>query len=70
MTKRVLRSTSVAIALHALAEEQVAFPVAGHGPVVGFGGPFADVERAAELALAVHDRVAARAGASCARERR
>ena len=45
---------------HPLAEEQVAFPVAGHRPVVGLGGPFADVERAAELALAVHHRVAQR----------
>ena len=34
--------------------------MAGHGPVVGFGGPFPNVERAAQLALAVHHRVALR----------
>ena len=28
--------------------------MAGHGPVVGFGGPFPNVERAAQLALTVH----------------
>ena len=54
---------------HAFAEEQVAFPMAGHGPVVRLGGPFADVERAAELALAVHDRVAAGPAGACARRR-
>jgi hypothetical protein len=46
--------------VHSLAEQQVAFPVAGHGPVVGFGGPLPNVDRAAELALPVHHTVAAR----------
>ena len=30
---------------HAFAEDQVAFPVAGHCAVVGFGWPFGDVQR-------------------------
>ena len=70
MTKRVLRSTSVAIALHPFAHEQVAFPMAGHRPVVGFGGPFANVERAAQLTLPVHHRVAARSAGARVRDRR
>jgi hypothetical protein len=45
---------------HALAHEEVAFPMAGHGTVVGFGRPFTDVEHAAQLALTVHHRVAPR----------
>ena len=35
---------------HALAEEQVAFPVAGHRPVLGLGGSLTDVDGASELA--------------------
>ena len=32
--------------------------MAGHGAVFGFGGPFPNVQRAAQLALTVHHRVA------------
>jgi hypothetical protein len=39
---------------HPLPEDQIAFPVAGHGPIVGLGGPFADVDGPAKLALVVH----------------
>jgi hypothetical protein len=46
--------------VHALAHEQVAFPVAGHGTVVRFGGSFTNVERGSQLTLAVHHRVASR----------
>ena len=31
------------------ADDQVAFPVAGHGPVVGLGGPFGDVDHPHDL---------------------
>ena len=46
---------------HVFAEDEVAVPVAGNGTVVGLGGVLADVDRAAELTLAVDDRVAQRA---------
>ena len=46
--------------VHPFAHQEVTFPMAGHGPVVGFGGPFPNVERAAQLALAVHHRVTPR----------
>jgi hypothetical protein len=42
---------------HALPEDEIAFPVPGHGPVVGLGWPFADAEHTAELALAVVGRM-------------
>ena len=35
------------------AQQQVAFPVAGHGPVAGLGGPLGDVDPVGELARAV-----------------
>ena len=46
--------------VHPFPHQEVTFPMAGHGPVVGFGGPFPNVERAAQLALPVHHRVTAR----------
>ena len=47
---RVDRSTRVATALAAVgADDQVAFPVAGHRPVVGLGGPFGDVDHPDDL---------------------
>jgi hypothetical protein len=39
------------------AEDQITVPVARDRPVVGFGRAFADVDRPAELALAVHHRM-------------
>ena len=34
-------------------DDQVAFPVAGHGPVRYLGGPLADHDHAGDLALAI-----------------
>jgi hypothetical protein len=45
---------------HVLPEDEVAFPVAGHSTIVCLWGTCTDVDRAAELALAVHDRMAER----------
>ena len=39
---RVVRSTSVPIAERSSADDQIAFPVAGHGTVLDLGGPLAD----------------------------
>ena len=51
MVNRVLRSTSVPIALGACgAQDQISFPVPGHCPIVGFGGTLADGEHVIELA--------------------
>ena len=38
---------------HVLAEDQVAFPVPGHGSVLGLGRPFGDVQRVRLAAVAV-----------------
>src|SRR6185437_3745098 len=50
-------------ALVALADDEVALPVAGHGPVGGLGGPFADADQAGDPGPA---GVVARAGAALA----
>ena len=42
IVKRVVRSTRVPIAERSRPDDEVAFPVAGHGTIVGFGGSFAD----------------------------
>jgi hypothetical protein len=47
--------------VHPFAHQEVTFPMAGHRSVVGFGGPFPNVECAAQLALTVHHRVSLRA---------
>jgi hypothetical protein len=44
--------------VHPFAHQEVAFPVSGHRAVVRFGGPFPNVERAPQLALAGHHAVA------------
>src|SRR5262249_49289071 len=46
--------------VHALAHQQIAFPVTGNRAVVRFCGSFANTDSAAELALAVHHAVPAR----------
>ena len=42
MVNRVVRSTRVPIAELFKPDDEVAFPVPGHGPVLGLGGPLAD----------------------------
>ena len=44
--------------MHPFAHEEIAFPMAGHRPVFGVGGPFPNVERPSQLPLTVHHRVA------------
>jgi hypothetical protein len=39
----------------ALADEQVAFPVAGHPALVGLGGPLGDVDHVGDAVLALAD---------------
>ena len=65
---RVERSTRVATALAAVgADDQVAFPVAGHGPVFDLGGSFGDVDHPDDLRPGRAAAAAAAAGAGPAR---
>jgi hypothetical protein len=52
---------------HVFAEDQVSFPVTRYGTIVGLNRAFADVDRATQLALAVHHRVAERSPVGAAR---
>ncbi len=54
ITNRVLRSTRVPIAELARADDQIAFPVTGYGPVLDLGRPLADHDLGWDGSLAAH----------------